>query len=59
MFVTFHEHIIRVSHGSAEGLTKAELWEALLEFVRKPQEFVEHMTTLKFWRKLKRRLERS
>lgn len=44
MFVTFHEHIIRVSHGSAEGLTKAELWEALLEFVRKPQEFVEHMT---------------
>lgn len=44
MFVTFHEHIIRLSHGPAEGLSKIELWEALLEYVRKPQEFVEHMT---------------
>lgn len=44
MFVTFHEHIIRVSHGPQDEVTMAELWEAFLEYVRKPQEFVEHLT---------------
>ena len=44
MFVTFHEHIIRVSQGPQDGITSEDLWKALLEFVRRPHFYVEHLT---------------
>ncbi len=44
MFTTFHEHIIRVSHGPQDGISASDFWDALMEYVHKPQEFVEHLS---------------
>ncbi len=47
MFSTFHEHIIRVSHGPQDDLSMDELWSAFLTYAEKPQMFVEHLTDSK------------
>ena len=38
--VKFHEHIIRISE---PGVSRNALWEGLLEYVRRPEDYVEHM----------------
>ncbi|MDY3116125.1 MAG: AtaL-like protein [Sutterella sp.] len=43
MFVTFYEHLVRVSFGPQDGITKEALWSEMRESVLRPSEFVEHM----------------